>query len=116
LSEVSLSDLELSILAWPLSERPATVTQLATTIPGGPTERFQQQIDVGLLRRAVEYLRQEMERQQEIVNTTRRQLPKGWYRQSNPTHDLEVLSDGLSKEKSIDLPKIWPSESLLSRN
>lgn len=113
MSEVTLSDLELSILAWPLSERPATVTDQKTTTPGGPTERFQKQIDVHLLRRAVEYLRQEMERQQESVNTTRRQLPKGWYRQSNPTYDLEVLSAGLSEQKSIDLPKIWPTESLL---
>jgi hypothetical protein len=115
LSEVSLSDLELSILAWPLSERPAMVTNVAATTPGGPTERFQKQIDVGLLQRAVQYLRQEMERQQEIVSTTRRQLPKGWYRQSNPTFDLEVLSDGLSEQKLIDLPKIWPRGSLLGR-
>jgi hypothetical protein len=116
LSEVSLSDLELSILAWPLSERPAAATNIAATTPGGPTERFQKQIDVGLLRRAVEHLRQEMDQQQEIVSTTRRQLPKGWYRQSNPTFDLEVLSDGLSEKKFIDLPKIWPRESLLSRH
>jgi hypothetical protein len=109
-TEVSLSDLELSILAWPLSERPVTTTTHITTMPGGPTERFRQQIDTGLLQSAVAYLRQELEQQQAAVNNTRRQLPKGWYKQSNPTVDLEVIADGLAAKRSINLPKIWPQE------
>jgi hypothetical protein len=111
LSEVSLSDLELSILAWPLSDRPESAKTFPATKPGGPTDRFRQQIDVSLLRRAVDYLRQEMERQHQTLTSTRRQLPKGWYKQSNPTFNLEVLSDGLDNKKFIDLPRVWPDRS-----
>jgi hypothetical protein len=108
LSEVSLSDLELSILAWPLPNRSEPEKAVKVIKPGGATDRFRQQIDLGLLRRATDFLRQEVDRQHHTVAFTRRHLPKGWYRKSNPTFNLEVFSNGIDCQKFIDLPQVCP--------
>jgi hypothetical protein len=111
LSEASLSDLEQFILTWPLSNRSEPEQDVKVTKPGGAIDRFRQQIDLGLLRRAVDYLRQEVESQHQTVTYTRRQLPKGWYRRSNPTFNLEVFSNGTDGPKFIDLPKVGADAS-----
>jgi hypothetical protein len=107
LSEVFLTAGEMAILAWPLAAQPAPVNP-PTLAADGPTARLQQQVDIGLLRRATDYLRQEIEQQRSIIDRTRRQLPRGWYRNSNPTSDLEVIATGPSRTRLLDLPKVWP--------
>lgn len=119
MSELSLSDLELSVLVWPLLDRPESkkiVEPTNATECSGYTQRFCQQINVGLLRRAADCLRQDVDRQHQTVTFTRRQLPRGWYRKSNPTFDLEVFSNGLDYKEFIDLPKVCPDSSWQGNN
>lgn len=107
LSDIFLTDGEMAILAWPLANQPEP-TSPPTLAIDGPTARFRQQVDVGLLRRAADYLRQEIEQQRGLIERTRRQLPRGWYRNTNPTSDLEVIAAGPSRSSLLDLPKVWP--------
>jgi hypothetical protein len=110
LADVFLTDGERAILAWPLTHQPDS--QKANFLaPDGPTARFQQQVDLRLLRQATDYLRQEIERQRQAIDLTRRQLPRGWYRNSNPTSDLEVISAAPPRSSVLDLPKVWPDYS-----
>jgi hypothetical protein len=78
-------------------------------------EQFQGQIDLPIIQQTIRHLRQELESQKLSIAQTRRGLPRGWYRQSNPTVDLEILTNVLPVSKSVQLPNIWPS-SLASGN
>jgi hypothetical protein len=110
LADVFLTDGERAILAWPLTHQPESVVANPppALAPDGPTARFRQQVDLGLLRQATNYLRQEIDRQRQAIDQTRRQLPRGWYRNANPTSDLEVISAAPIRSSPLDLPKVWP--------
>jgi hypothetical protein len=109
LADVFLTDGERAILAWPLTHQSeSVVTAPRALAPDGPTARFQQQVDLSLLRQATQYLRQEIDRQRQAIDRTRRQLPRGWYRNANPTSDLEVISTAPVRSSPLDLPKVWP--------
>jgi hypothetical protein len=57
-------------------------------------------------------LREELEVQGQSIAQTRRRLPRGWYRKSNPTLDLEVTKLSTSEvpkpHAPLQLLKIWP--------
>jgi hypothetical protein len=90
----------------PVTNRPAT----------NRVDQFRGQIDLPVIRQAVFHLRQELESQKNSIAQTRRRLPRGWYRQSNPTVDLEVLNNPSPPAKSVQLPQIWPAALAHSSN
>jgi hypothetical protein len=78
-----------------------------TNRPINRIEQFQGQIDLPVIQQAIQHLRQELESQKISIAQTRRGLPRGWYRQSNPTVDLEILTNVLPASKPVQLPNIW---------
>jgi hypothetical protein len=46
--------------------------------------------DLKILRQEIAHLQQEIDRQHHDINQIRRQLPRGWYRRSNSTSNLEI--------------------------
>jgi hypothetical protein len=81
-------------------------------LPVNGIEQFRDQIDLPVIRQTIAHLRQDLDSQKVSIGQMRRRLPRGWYRQSNPTVDLEVVANELSGTKSVKpvcLPRIWPS-------
>jgi hypothetical protein len=106
-AEITMDAADLAILAWPLSTMAAT--RACPPAPAGEIlGRFRSQIDLTAIQRAAQELRQELERQQQQIATTRHQLPRGWCRTHRPTADLEILSTGPCAQPWIELPQIWP--------
>jgi hypothetical protein len=46
--------------------------------------------DLKILRQEIAHLQQEIDWQHRDINQIRRQLPRGWYRRSTSTSDLEI--------------------------
>jgi hypothetical protein len=70
--------------------------------------QFRGHIDLAVIQNDVKLLRQSLDSQKNSIIQTRRGLPRGWYRQSSPTVDLEVLGQVSSANNSVCLPSIWP--------
>jgi hypothetical protein len=75
-------------------------------------DQFKSQINLTTLQQSVQSLRQELANQGQSIAQIRRNLPRGWYRKSNPTLDLEVLPQRVNSEiktiAPLQLLKIWP--------
>jgi hypothetical protein len=78
-------------------------------LPVNGVEQFRDQIDLPVIRQTIAHLRQDLDSQKVSIGQMRRRLPRGWYRQSNPTVDLEVSVNVVSTANSVSLPRIWPS-------
>jgi hypothetical protein len=88
-----LSDVELMVLAWKNGGKKHQPT--APTLPPiqpiiSRTAQLHKQLDLTTIRQEIGDLRQEIDRQDVNINQIRRQLPRGWYRRSNSTLDLEI--------------------------
>jgi hypothetical protein len=60
-----------------------------------------------VMRQEIDRLHQEIDRQQQHITRIRQQLPRGWYRRSSPTVDLEIRPIASPAIQSAELPRFW---------
>lgn len=90
-----LSDVELMVLAWRNGGARGLPSPSSPSLPPLPSlssraEQLHKQLDLTTVRQEVGDLQQEIAQQHTNIDRLRRQLPRGWYRRSNSTLDLDI--------------------------